>query len=144
MSSPTTTNKLQIPSRLRDALLLQQKIVKLVKEKAYGREAVFAIRLALDEALSNAVRHGNVSNPSKHVSVEYAIDEDQCWIQVRDEGKGFDPEALPDPTLDENLTRPNGRGVMLIKAYMTEVEFSDHGRCVTMIKRRDCRRPQRR
>ena len=143
MPDTTNTNKLQIPSKLREAFQLQQEIIKLVRERNFSREVVFAVRLALDEALSNAIRHGNRSDPSKFVTVEYVINDQQVQIQVHDQGVGFNPDSLPDPTLDENLTRPNGRGVMLIKAYMTQVTFGDNGRCITMVKHRDCRLPQR-
>jgi serine/threonine-protein kinase RsbW len=75
------------------------------------------------------------------VTFEWQITDEQVTISVTDEGQGFDADAVPDPTAEENLSRPCGRGVMLIRQYMTDVRYSDRGRRVTMIKRRDCTRP---
>lgn len=124
-----------------DAVNVMQSIVSAVEAQGFSEGAVFAVRLALDEALSNAIRHGNQNNPKKHVTVEYEITEDAARICICDEGTGFKPDDLPDPTLDENLERPHGRGVMLIQAYMTEVSYNGRGNCVTMIKHRTCNLP---
>lgn len=130
-----------IPSTNADAAKVRQEIVEAIQHQNYQREAVFAVRLALDEALVNAVKHGNDSDPTKTVTVEFAIDEEQMVIQVEDEGQGFVPEELPDPTSEENLSRPNGRGVMLMRAYMTGVDFNERGNRVILTKTSDCKRP---
>ena len=136
-----TSRNLVVPSRLSEVPKVQETILAQVEQAGYSREAVFAIRLALDEAVSNAIRHGNDCDPDKQVRVRYRIDPEQVHIDVCDEGTGFKPQCLPDPTLDENLCRPCGRGVMLMRAYMTEVYFSPEGNCVTLIKRRGCTLP---
>jgi len=132
---------LVIPSRLEDAAEVQKRIIRDVDAAGYNENAVFAIRLALEEALSNAVRHGNCGDESKRVSIEYTVDDQAVQIVVEDEGCGFVPHSLPDPTATENLDRPCGRGVMLMKAYMTEVHFNSRGNRVTLVKRRDCPLP---
>jgi serine/threonine-protein kinase RsbW len=134
--------KVVISSISREAQQVQQTIVAQAAAFHYDDHQIFALRLALDEALSNAIKHGNANNPTKKVFVDFTIDHNHIEISICDEGPGFKPEALPDPTAEENLELPNGRGVMLIKAYMTSVSYNDKGNCVTMIKRKDCRLPQ--
>ena len=120
---------------------VQGAILKQAREAGYAKDALFAVRLALDEALSNAIRHGNKLDPDKHVTVDYSVTPKRITIKITDEGPGFRPDKLPDPTTPQNLTRPHGRGVLLIQSYMTDVKFTDRGRCVTMTKTCDCRKP---
>lgn len=135
------TGQLVIASNLAEVKTVQNEIVPQVERGAFSSEAIFAIRLALDEAVSNAIRHGNDNDPAKTVTVDYQIESDRVRIQVCDQGPGFRPNDLPDPTNPENLCEPHGRGVMLIRAYMTEVTFNATGNCVTMIKTASCRKP---
>lgn len=130
-----------IPSTNAAAAQVQQEIVAAIEQQSYKLEVIFAVRLALDEALVNAVKHGNSGDSSKTVYVEFTINEDRMVIQIEDQGPGFVPDNLPDPTAEENLSRPNGRGVMLMRAYMTEVGFNERGNRVILTKRSDCRRP---
>lgn len=130
-----------IPSIDADAAQVQKEILDVIKQQDCKREVVFAVHLALAEALVNAVKHGNQNDPDKTVNVEFTIDQDNMVIQIEDQGTGFVPEDLPDPTAPENVGEPNGRGVMLMRAYMTEVHFNDRGNRVTLIKRWDCQRP---
>lgn len=142
MAEPVTV-KFSIPSTLTDAHHAQERVMSAVEEAGFSPTSGFAIRLALDEALSNAVKHGNKLDSGKHVNVEYTVSEDSIVIRIRDEGPGFEPCAVPDPTLDENLERPHGRGIMLMKAYMTEVDYEDEGTCVCLVKTKDCPLPHR-
>ena len=135
------TKVLSIPSDLNAAWNAQQKVMEEVKARGYSENAVFAIRLALDEALNNAISHGNRRDKSKKVNIEYTIGEAAVTITVSDEGTGFDPNHVPDPTLDEFLERPHGRGIMLMRAYMTDVRFGKGGNIVTLIKTRNCTLP---
>ena len=89
---------------------------------------------ALEEAMTNAVRHGNGGDASKRVVVRYAVSPEMCVICVRDEGTGFEPAKIPDPTAPDRLSLPCGRGIMLIRAYMTDVEYRASGREVRMVK----------
>lgn len=94
------------------------------------------IRLAMREALNNALRHGNKMDPTKRIHFSYTCDPQRgLWVMIRDEGKGFDPDAVPDPTQPENLDRTGGRGVFLMRNLMDEVEFRDGGREVQMRRR---------
>ncbi|XAL99234.1 ATP-binding protein [Phycisphaeraceae bacterium D3-23] len=137
----STTKSWVIPSTLTHAVDVLKHIVSAVEDAGYRREAVFAIRLALDEALANAVKHGNDGDESKTVTVEMDVNAERAIISVEDQGEGFIPCDLPDPTADENLSRPCGRGVMLMNAYMTHVTFSESGNRVTLTKTYDCKLP---
>jgi serine/threonine-protein kinase RsbW len=93
---------------------------------------VFCIRLALEEALINAVKHGNQMDRAKKVRVLYWVSPHFFEARVSDEGPGFDPSDVPDPTAVENLERSCGRGLMLMRHYMSEVVFNAAGNCVAM------------
>ncbi len=97
---------------------------------------VFAVRLCLEEAIVNGIKHGNQHDPTKHVRLRYRIEGDAFLAEVQDEGEGFDPHDLPDPTDPEHLDRPSGRGVFLMRRYMTWIRFNDRGNCVTLCKYR--------
>lgn len=115
---------------------LQTSICEKLAEIGYDDSAAFAVRLSLEEALANGFRHGNRSNPEKSVTVVYRIGVDEVTIAVEDEGSGFDPDAVPDPTHEANLEIPSGRGIMLIRAYMTDVQIIPPGNRVEMKFRR--------
>ena len=110
----------------------QRSLVSAAQQRGYDRSSCFALRLALEEALSNAILHGNRSNPQKSVTVRYQVDSGRVVIEVEDQGEGFDPEAVPDATRTENLLIPAGRGIILMRAYMTEVHFAAPGNRVRM------------
>jgi serine/threonine-protein kinase RsbW len=95
-----------------------------------------AIDLALREALVNAIVHGNRRDPLKRVSVEgYILPDRHVLVVVRDEGRGFDPSNLEDPTKPENIERATGRGIFLIRQFMDDVQFRDQGREIQMKKK---------
>ena len=123
-----------IPSDLRAAQKAEEDLIREVARQGYSEAAIFAIKLAVEEALNNAIRHGNAGDPNRKVSFSYHVRPDRAAITVSDEGHGFDPDDLPDPTADENLEKPCGRGIMLIRAYMDEVRFNPRGNQVHMIK----------
>ncbi len=95
---------------------------------------VYGIHLALEEALVNAIRHGNRSDPLKEVEFRCYLGDDRLRVEIQDEGPGFDPAQLPDPTSDQNLDRPNGRGVLLIRTFMSRVTYPGRGNLVVMEK----------
>ena len=100
-----------------------------VNEDSYGN-----ILVALTEALSNAIHHGNKSNPEKSVDISFeAQAEEKLLFTIKDEGDGFDPDSLPDPTDPENLEKPHGRGVFLMRNLADEVSFDDDGRTVELL-----------
>jgi len=141
MAKPTT-NRLVFPSKLSEVPAAQQAIVDAARQAGFAEETLFAIRLALDEALTNAVRHGNASDPTKNVTVEFTADAKQIVITIEDEGFGFTPDDVPDPTAGENLCRPHGRGVMLMRVYMTDVQYNARGNRVTLTKACGCTLPR--
>lgn len=109
-------------------------ILDHLKSLGWDGRDFFGIELALEESLRNAICHGNQLDESKRVLVECKVSPDRFWVRVRDEGRGFTPEAVPDCTADENLTCPGGRGLALMKAYMTRVEHNKQGNCITLEK----------
>lgn len=111
---------------------LQENIGAALARFAYSDAAMFAIRLSLEEAMMNGFRHGNLDDPTKSVEISWRIDPEVANFHVIDEGEGFDPESVPDPTLDENLEIPSGRGLMLIRAYMTDARYHDPGNHLEM------------
>jgi serine/threonine-protein kinase RsbW len=128
--------ELVVPSDLRAAREAEEQILRAIEQEGFASDAAFAIRLSLEEAITNAVKHGNRNDRSKHITLRCTIDKDKAIIHVADEGSGFDPKVVPDPTEPARISLPNGRGIMLIRAYMDEVRFNDHGNEVCMIKRR--------
>jgi serine/threonine-protein kinase RsbW len=82
--------------------------------------------------MTNAFRHGNNCDPTKHITVRYKVTKKQIEIEVEDEGNGFEPGLVPDPTQPEFIDRPHGRGIMLMQAYLDEVEFSQTGNSVRL------------
>ncbi|BAM03609.1 ATP-binding protein [Phycisphaera mikurensis] len=129
-------------SRIGNIPPVQDAVLEELEAAGYPEKCRFAVKLALDEAMANAVRHGNHNDPDQTVTVDWEVAEDRVTIHIEDCGCGFEPAALPDPTAEENLHRPHGRGVMLMKAYMTQVLFNEAGNRVTLMKRRDCTLPR--
>jgi serine/threonine-protein kinase RsbW len=107
--------------------------------EGYPEGDVFAVRVALSEAISNAVRHGNRGDPAKAVRIRYHVTPRRVLAEVEDEGPGFDPGQVPDPRASENWERAGGRGLLLIRQYLTWVRHNGRGNCVTLCKRRSAR-----
>ncbi len=121
-------------SLLSEAKPVVEQILEQVHGCGWSERELFAIHLALEEALTNALKHGNQWDPQKRVTVRWQVTHERFWIQISDEGRGFDPETVPDPTLDENLEQPSGRGLMLMRSYMDVVSFNREGNSVAMVK----------
>lgn len=126
-----------VPNDLRKARESEARIMQALERHQYSEEARFAIKLAFEEALTNAVKHGNRNDPSKQLAIGFLVNDDVVVIGVRDQGRGFNPADVPDPTIDENLERPNGRGIMLMTAYMSKVSYNALGNEVWMLMRRN-------
>jgi len=90
------------------------------------------VLVSLTEAVNNAIVHGNKKNPSKKVAIKMEKDSSALVFVVEDEGEGFDPAILLDPTAPENIDKPSGRGIFLMRNLADKVEFSDGGRKVTI------------
>jgi serine/threonine-protein kinase RsbW len=115
---------------------VREDVMAVLAEQGYPARDRAALRLALEEAIVNGLRHGNQGDPAKCVRVRYRVTADALLAEVEDEGPGFDPDGVPDPTRDENLERPGGRGLLLIRHFMTWVRFSGRGNRVTLCKHR--------
>jgi len=126
--------ELSIPSDLAEARRIQTVIEEALQASSYSEHDIFSIKLALEEALVNAIKHGNQMDPDKRVVVSYQVTTERFDIRITDEGSGFNPEDVPDPTAPENLERPCGRGLLLIRGFMTEVIYHGRGNCVSMSK----------
>lgn len=109
-------------------------VIRQLKNVGWPSDDIFGVRLALEEALINAIKHGNHSDTSKCVHLSCKLAPGRLRVEIRDEGCGFDPSAVPNPTDPELLTNPNGRGLLLMRAYMTRVEYNEQGNCVVMEK----------
>ena len=131
-----------IKSDRRKTGIPKEAILRELKRCRFCEDATFAVKLALEEALSNAIKHGNCSDRSKTIIIRYAVTPEKAVVIVRDEGCGFIPDDIPDPTTQDRLPIPSGRGIMLIRAYMDEVVYRDHGREVYFMKRRVFRDPK--
>jgi serine/threonine-protein kinase RsbW len=119
---------------LHDMQRCMSRILAAMQDAGYARKEIFGARLALEEAIVNAIKHGHRNDTSKCVEVRFQVNEHQMLIEVRDQGPGFDPDGLPDPLAPQNLERPGGRGVFLIRQYMTWVQFNETGNAVTLCK----------
>ena len=124
-----------IHSELEAARRAENRLLDEVARNGYSEAATFAIKLAVEEAINNAIKHGNKFDSTKTVDLSYRVTARQAVITVTDEGSGFNFHSLPDPTADENLEKPTGRGVMLMLAYMDEVVFNKKGNQVRMVKK---------
>jgi len=124
-----------IPSDLVAARGAEEAVLAQVARWGYSDAATFAIKLALEEGMNNAIKHGNKFRADKTVELVYDISAERAIITITDHGCGFNPSAVPDPTTDENLEKPTGRGVMLMHAYMDEVAYNAKGNQVRMVKR---------
>ena len=129
--------ELTITSDLAEARRVQEQIEEALQASGYTEHETFAIKLALEEALVNAIKHGNQLDADKRVYVAYHVTPERFDIRITDEGTGFNPEDVPDPTAIENLERPCGRGLLLMRGFMTEVEYLGRGNVVRMSKVRD-------
>lgn len=106
-----------------------------LKSKGVAEDIVFDVHVAFEEALRNAMVHGNKEHPRKKVVVETEVTDSEVILKVEDEGEGFDPGEIPNPTVGDNVLKESGRGVFLIKHLMDKVEYLNSGRKVIMTKK---------
>lgn len=136
-SSGAFVRRVEIPFKRADIESIQTEIAAELGSRGYDEGAAFAVRLAIEEALVNGFRHGNDGDVAKTVHFECEIDDSSVYVEIADQGSGFNPCAVPDPTEEANLEMPSGRGIMLMRAYMTEVEYVAPGNRVRMAYYRD-------
>lgn len=115
---------------------LASELLTAMRERGWSSEDLFRTQLAFEEAIVNAIRHGNRCDSEKMVLVEMDCDESRVMIQITDEGVGFVPDQVPDPRHEDLLEVPGGRGVLLINEIMSEVSYNEAGNRITMVKRK--------
>jgi serine/threonine-protein kinase RsbW len=125
-----------LPSERGSSRLVTDDLLEQLGHFGWPPDDIFAIHLAAEEALVNAVVHGNKLDPTKTVQVECIVSPDLMRLQITDQGDGFDPKKVPDCTLAERLECPGGRGVMLMRSFMTKIEYNAQGNSVLLEKRR--------
>ena len=127
---------LELPSERGSSRLVTDELLEQLGLHGWPADDVFAIHLAAEEALVNAVVHGNRLDPTKTVHVECEVSAELVRLAITDQGEGFDPAQVPDCTLEERLEAPGGRGVMLMRSFMTRIEYNAKGNSVVLEKRR--------
>jgi len=132
---PDRWYSIRIPSRTDKIVEVEEAVIEAMQNAGFCESDIFAVRMAADEALANAIRHGNRFDPDKSVWVKFCARDSSVTVVVRDEGSGFDYSQLPDPTAPERIELPCGRGLLIINTYMDEVTFNEQGNEVTMTKR---------
>lgn len=126
-------NQINFSSKVENLTLVEKFIDNVCEENKVNQDYYGNILIALTEAVNNAIFHGNSSDPHKNVTVSCHQSNAGLAFTVEDQGKGFDYGTLPDPTDPENIEKPNGRGVFLMKNLADKVQFHDNGRKVELI-----------
>ena len=125
-----------LPSDIQRGLQVQEQILVELHRRGYGEHDCFCVRLALEEGIINAIKHGNKFDAAKSVKIVATVSDTEANFLIEDEGTGFRPEEVPDPTADENLEKPSGRGLMLMRSFMSAVDYNQRGNRLTMSKAR--------
>ena len=133
------TTELSLPSRIETVATAAAAVAEFLNRSGISEEAAFGIDMAVREAVTNAVLHGNRQDESKTVDVTLKSSPDAVEISVHDQGAGFNPDEVPDPTAAENILKSSGRGIFFMRNFMDEVDWSIRpggGTTVRMVKRR--------
>jgi serine/threonine-protein kinase RsbW len=125
---------LDIPSEFKHIYLLDLVLSYIAKEMDFDEETKEQVNLAVIEAGTNAIKHGNKSDPAKAVHFRFGLYNDRLTIFIKDCGSGFEPDEIDDPLSPENFMKPCGRGIFLMKALMDNVEFTVSGNCGTEVR----------
>jgi len=134
--SPWTLHR-RIPSDTATGSALVHEMIEAMARRNWSSQDLFRVQLAYEEAIVNAIRHGNRHDCKKMVEVKMSCDHQRVEIQITDQGCGFDPGKIPDPRSDELLEVPGGRGVLLMSEIMSEISYNQVGNQVTMVKRKE-------
>ena len=130
--------QLAIGSRLENVELAQLVVEETLTELDLGADLAYQVGMAVREAVANAVRHGNQGDPGKRVVIDFGFEGEDVVVVVTDQGEGFDLERVRDPLAGDNLLRPNGRGILFMREFMDEIDYTfdkDGGTIVTLRKR---------
>jgi serine/threonine-protein kinase RsbW len=124
---------IRIESDINNLRVVENEIDTLSNETGIGQDSYGRIMVSVMEAVNNAILHGNKSDVRKYVEIIIHFDESLLEVTVTDEGKGFKPSEIPDPTRPENIEAIDGRGVFLMSRLADEIEFNRKGNSVKMI-----------
>ncbi|SKC74902.1 ATP-binding protein [Ohtaekwangia koreensis] len=126
------TISIQVPSLMENIRMIES-FIDNAKERFHLDDDIYGnIMIAVTEAVNNAIKHGNASDKSKNVHLSLSLDDSMIKFVIKDEGQGFNYQNLPDPTAPENIEKPGGRGIFLMKHLSDEVDFKDAGRVVEL------------
>jgi serine/threonine-protein kinase RsbW len=126
------TRWVDIASEFAAGIKVLEAIALELRLSGFDDRQVGLAELAFTEALINAIRHGNQDDPNKRLVIEYSVGEIGFQLSIEDEGTGFTPAEVDDPTTPENLVRSGGRGLMLIRSFAHRVEFNPRGNRITI------------
>jgi serine/threonine-protein kinase RsbW len=132
--------KLNLPSKIESVEKAAHEAEIFAKRADFSDEMLFAVDMAIRESVANAVKHGNKLDETKPVEITFSDVEGNFAVSVRDFGEGFSLEEIPDPTNPENLLKASGRGILFMRSFMDEVEWTNHadgGTIVRMLKKRE-------
>ena len=132
----TWTRECSFPSDMGTAHSLIGEVMGVVRANQWSEKDLFALELVLEESLTNAVKHGNNSDPSKSVRFDCKLSQNKVYVRIEDEGAGFDPKSLADPRTPDNQMAVSGRGVLLISHFATNVSWNERGNVVEFEKDR--------
>lgn len=124
--------KIDFPSKADNIHLVEKLVDDVCEELHVGDDHYGNILIALTEAVNNAIHHGNKLDERKFTHISFEQEEDNLKFVIEDEGDGFDFNHLPDPTSPENIEKPNGRGIFLMKNLTDEINFENEGRKVEL------------
>lgn len=127
-----TLKKLRIESVMSNLRKVENAIDEITSKLRIKQDSYGKILVATLEAVNNAIKHGNRNNPEKNVDVLITLDGSEMTVRVTDEGEGFDPDSVPDPTLPENIEELSGRGIFLMSKLADSIRFNKLGNSVTM------------
>ena len=133
------TTELSFPSRVEAIAEAAEAAVDVARRAGFAQEALYGVDMAVREAATNAVLHGNRQDAAKTFEVAVSVQGDRLVVTVRDRGEGFDAAAVPDPTDPQNLLKASGRGILFMRTFMDEVAWEQHpqgGTVVRMTKKR--------
>ena len=120
------------PGVLSNGHAVIEAILAKLEEYQWPSKDAFAVHMALEEAIANAIEHGNKQDPEKNIRLLCFLALDRILIEVEDEGKGFVPGKVPDPRDCDHISIPSGRGVLLIRSFMNSVSFNERGNRIIM------------
>jgi len=124
--------KIRIESEIGNLAVVENAIDEATAVIGISKDYYGKILVSVMEAVNNAILHGNRSNPEKIVDIDIFYDDNKLEITVTDEGPGFKPESVPDPTTPENIEELNGRGIYLMSHLADNIKYSEKGNSVTM------------